>query len=147
MLEETGSVTRKVGSRIGFLDLVVKSLEVNITASFGVCSVRGCVSRQGSCSNERVPAILAGFCQGYSLHGARPCIRRLAIHSASFTSVFRPGTVFIWRAFTTMAFRSEDSGICFIYVMVVPSMRGVRVLFKSSVFNEFLNEKVCKRRA
>lgn len=85
MLEETGSVTRKVGSRIGFLDLVVKSLEVNITASFGVCSVRGCVSRQGSCSNERVPAILG--------------------------------------------------------------MRGVRVLFKSSVFNEFLNEKVCKRRA
>ena len=31
------------------------------------------------------------------------------VHSASLTSVFLPGTAFIWRALTTIAFRSEDS--------------------------------------
>ena len=32
---------------------------------------------------------------------SNPCLRRSAIHSASFTSVLRPGTALMWCAFTT----------------------------------------------
>ena len=46
---------------------------------------------------------------GQKLGSSIPCCRRSAIHSASFTSVLRPGTAFIWRAFTTIAFSSQDS--------------------------------------
>jgi len=57
---------------------------------------------------------------GMKLARMSPCARRFAIHSQSFTSVFRPGTALMWYALakTTSKFPSRRLKTGFQYTLV-----------------------------